>query len=318
MQRKNFVMNDLLEYKSQVICIPDGINQPKKVIDFLYNSKQEILELLNSKGFVLIRGALLENLGYFKQYAMVFINSLASYVNRSTVRTEISESIYTSTEYNNKLTILQHCECSYSKFYPKYIMFGCVRESEIGGATPIADMSEVTKIIPCKIKNDFILKNVKYIRTYHPHIDQTWQTAFQVDTVSELEQACHYLGLDITWLNSETLQTTQIRPAMLQIQHDEKIWFNQSNLYHTSALGEGYEKTIRDCFGKNALPRHAVFGDDSEIPSDYIKNVNECCESLSLRFRWKKGDLLLLDNYRVAHGRDPFEGDRKIIVAMGD
>jgi len=30
------------------------------------------------------------------------------------------------------------------------------------------------------------------------------------------------------------------------------------------------------------------------------------------------GDVLILDNMQVAHGRDPFVGPRKIIVAMAD
>ena len=33
-------------------------------------------------------------------------------------------------------------------------------------------------------------------------------------------------------------------------------------------------------------------------------------------FRWQRGDLLLLDNYLVTHGRMPFRGERKILVAI--
>ncbi|MDA2921410.1 TauD/TfdA family dioxygenase, partial [Desulfobacterota bacterium AH_259_B03_O07] len=31
---------------------------------------------------------------------------------------------------------------------------------------------------------------------------------------------------------------------------------------------------------------------------------------------WQKGDVMVLDNYLVAHGRRPFKGPRKILVAM--
>jgi alpha-ketoglutarate-dependent taurine dioxygenase len=37
----------------------------------------------------------------------------------------------------------------------------------------------------------------------------------------------------------------------------------------------------------------------------------------AISFRWERGDVLLLDNYLVAHGRNPYEGPRKILVAMG-
>ena len=32
----------------------------------------------------------------------------------------------------------------------------------------------------------------------------------------------------------------------------------------------------------------------------------------------RKGDVILLDNMLAAHARDPFEGPRKIVVAMGE
>ena len=37
-----------------------------------------------------------------------------------------------------------------------------------------------------------------------------------------------------------------------------------------------------------------------------------------MRFPWQRGDIILLDNMLVAHGRDPFRGPRKIAVAMGE
>jgi alpha-ketoglutarate-dependent taurine dioxygenase len=35
-------------------------------------------------------------------------------------------------------------------------------------------------------------------------------------------------------------------------------------------------------------------------------------------FRWRQGDLLMLDNMLVCHGRMPFKGPRKILVSMTD
>ncbi len=33
-------------------------------------------------------------------------------------------------------------------------------------------------------------------------------------------------------------------------------------------------------------------------------------------FPWRTGDVLMLDNMLTAHARDPFEGPRKVVVAM--
>ncbi len=40
-----------------------------------------------------------------------------------------------------------------------------------------------------------------------------------------------------------------------------------------------------------------------------------CAVIFSQEF-WEKGDLLLIDNLRLGHGRLPFKGDRKILAAL--
>jgi hypothetical protein len=37
-----------------------------------------------------------------------------------------------------------------------------------------------------------------------------------------------------------------------------------------------------------------------------------------VRFTWRQGDVVMLDNMLVAHARDPYEGERKIVVAMAE
>jgi alpha-ketoglutarate-dependent taurine dioxygenase len=39
-------------------------------------------------------------------------------------------------------------------------------------------------------------------------------------------------------------------------------------------------------------------------------------DSATVKFRWQRGDLLLVDNFLVAHGRMPFRGERRILVAI--
>ena len=35
-------------------------------------------------------------------------------------------------------------------------------------------------------------------------------------------------------------------------------------------------------------------------------------------FPWEPGDVMILDNMSVAHAREPFLGEREIVVAMAD
>jgi len=46
---------------------------------------------------------------------------------------------------------------------------------------------------------------------------------------------------------------------------------------------------------------------------DEIRDVYRCH---AVQFPWQNGDVMMLDNMLVAHGRTPFKGARKILVAM--
>jgi alpha-ketoglutarate-dependent taurine dioxygenase len=39
-------------------------------------------------------------------------------------------------------------------------------------------------------------------------------------------------------------------------------------------------------------------------------------QSEMVAHRWRQGDILMIDNLLAAHGRNPYSGPRKIIVAM--
>jgi hypothetical protein len=38
----------------------------------------------------------------------------------------------------------------------------------------------------------------------------------------------------------------------------------------------------------------------------------------TIMFPWRKGDLLMVDNMLVAHGRAPYSGTRRIVVGMAE
>lgn len=61
-----------------------------------------------------------------------------------------------------------------------------------------------------------------------------------------------------------------------------------------------------------------TFADGSPIPADYIRHIQETGLALAVDVDWAPGDLLLIDNMLVGHGRRPFTGPRRVLVAMSD
>ena len=46
--------------------------------------------------------------------------------------------------------------------------------------------------------------------------------------------------------------------------------------------------------------------------------LNEVYEANTVREPWQAGDLMLVDNIRTAHSREPYEGPREVLVGMAD
>lgn len=68
--------------------------------------------------------------------------------------------------------------------------------------------------------------------------------------------------------------------------------------------------------GEDKLPTNAYFGDGSPIPVEALDTVRRLLWDQATFFTWQQGDVLMLDNYSVCHGRNTFEGERRILVAM--
>jgi alpha-ketoglutarate-dependent taurine dioxygenase len=49
-----------------------------------------------------------------------------------------------------------------------------------------------------------------------------------------------------------------------------------------------------------------------------VELLNETYEAHTLREPWQSGDLLLVDNVRTAHAREPYEGPREVLTGLAD
>ncbi|KEZ73606.1 syrP protein, partial [Pseudomonas syringae pv. syringae FF5] len=54
------------------------------------------------------------------------------------------------------------------------------------------------------------------------------------------------------------------------------------------------------------------------IEDSVMALIGDAYEACAVRFDWRKGDVVMLDNMLVAHARDPYEEPRLIVVAMGE
>lgn len=288
-----------------------------KALQWAKQHADEIDYLLYQSGALVIRGL---NIMSSKQFAQIlkvlFSSDLLDYSYRSTPRTELKDKVYTATEYHQTETIPQHNEHAYANKWPMRLGLCCLKISETGGETPLADSREVFNLIPKEIREKFDKKGVKYVRNYG-NMDLPWTEVFQTTDKVEVESYCRKNNLTFEWLDDGNLRTTQINPAIAR--HPvtkEWIWFNQAHLFHVSALGEEYQTNILSFLGEEKTPRNAYYGDGEPIEEEVLELIRGVYEECTFYTPWHKGDLVLVDNMLFTHGRRPFQGERRVLVGM--
>jgi alpha-ketoglutarate-dependent taurine dioxygenase len=70
--------------------------------------------------------------------------------------------------------------------------------------------------------------------------------------------------------------------------------------------------------GEAGLPRNAYYGDGSPIEDEVLDEIREVYRRSTVIFSWQEGDVLMLDNMLIAHGRQPYTGSRKVVVGMAE
>jgi alpha-ketoglutarate-dependent taurine dioxygenase len=282
-------------------------------------NKSLVKDLLHGHGALLLRGMRFHGTRQFGRFMeLLFDEGLAEYRYRSTPRTLLGGNVYTATEYHPDETIPQHNESSYAHAWPMYIGFFCLvpPAAGAGGATPLADSRRVLERIPSEIVAKFEEKGVQYVRNYGD-IDLPWSEVFQTEDRTLIEDFCNENRIAFEWTPGNGLRTRQVNPAT--IDHPitgEKLWFNQAHLFHVSALGEQLARNMLASYEEIELPRNVYFGDGSPIEASDLEIIRQAYRDETFHFDWCKHDVLLLDNMLFTHGRQPYHGERKILVGM--
>lgn len=284
-------------------------------------SREWIESELKTRGGLLFRGFEIGSVAAFQRAAAALSSELLDYNEPSTARSKVEGKVYTSTEYSADQTIPMHNELSYSTSWPRKIWFYCVEPAAGGGRTPIADSRRVYQAIASELRDRFLQRGVMYVRKYGYGVGRSWNEVFATERKADVEEHCAERGIDYEWRGSNRLITRQVRPAdAVHPLSGEPLWFNQAHLHHITSLPGAIQESIRKVSDDPSLPLdiNSFYGDGSEIDPEDLDAIRRAFDQSTVSFPWQKGDVMLLDNMLIAHGREPFQGSRKVVVAMAE
>lgn len=257
--------------------------------------------------------------------------------------------VSTASEIAQWATIPTHLELCYTPNPPRNLYFYCGQASELGGETPLTDFRAVWRNLPAQLKDKLYSKGLMYTRLYYngnsrrpldPLQSKSWQEMFKTENMSTVNDIAKSEDFIPEWDDQSNLRLRHF--AIVNKTHpgtNEPYWSTHFNVLHAptfwvpsawTAQMVGDRKSLLLAYAFAGLLKlraylgyeyghNMVYADDgSDVSWDDAMQIRTAIAEQTWRWRWRAGDVLMLDNHRIAHGRMPYEGgQRKVFVAWG-
>lgn len=269
-------------------------------------------------GAILFRGFKVDSMDAFSMAAGAMVTSLAA-DNGEHNRSAVSDKVYTPVSYPADKKILWHNENSYNFEWPKRIFFSSQVTASEGGETPIADARALYRSLPSDLREPFERKGVMYVRGYGGGVGLHWKKVFGVESRADAEDYCRKHRMQWIWRDDDRLFTQAVRPAVIDHPDTgERCWITQAQHWHPRCLDKETRRSIEEIYSEDEFPRNCFYGDGAPIEDDVMDEICKNYERIEFSYPWQNRDLMAVDNILLAHARNPYRGERKLFVGMGD
>ena len=279
----------------------------------------DIRESVTAHGAVLVRGLPIRDRAAAVSAVRAVIGDGVAEREGFAPRDTYGNGVYSSSHWPADQPMCMHHELSYLATAPRLLSFACVTPPAAGGVTALADACAVLRDLPTDLVERFDRHGWRLTRSYNPLVGTSWQDAFGTDDRTQVQRYCDDNGLEVVWHDGDTLSTTQTRAAVVtHPDTGERCWFNQIAFLNEWTMEPEVRDFLTAEFGPWSLPFNTFIGDGTPLDRATVDLINEVYDKHTVREPWQRGDLLVVDNIRTAHNREPFKGDREIVVGFGE
>jgi alpha-ketoglutarate-dependent taurine dioxygenase len=286
-------------------------------LTWLTENRERLLSELATHGALLLRGFRVESDVDFDQLIQRFELPNFTYADSlsNAVRRNRTERVFTANEAPPEVSIYLHHEMAQTPVFPSKLFFFCEQAQMSGGATPLC-RSDILLSRLAVSRPEFVAaceeRGVRYSNSMPATDDpssgqgRSWRSTLSVTTAAEAEAKLTALNYSWEWQAQEVLRvTTPALPAVRELADARKVFFNQ-----LIAAFRGWKDA------RNEAGKSIQFGDGSSIdPADMAVAI-ELADELSFDTPWQAGDVALVDNFLVMHGRRPFSGERAVLASL--
>ncbi|MEO1573656.1 MAG: TauD/TfdA family dioxygenase [Pseudomonadota bacterium] len=296
-----------------LVLAPEGGAALSASLRWIEAHRTQLLDQVAAHGVVLLRNIGAANAEDFDAVIRAFGLPNFTYADSlsNAVRVNLTERVFTANEAPPDVSIFLHHEMAQTPIFPSRLFFFCEKSAEVAGQTPVCRSDALYDALLERVP-DFARRcealGVKYTNTMPGDDDpesgqgRSWRSTLNVDSAEAAEARLKSLGYSWDWRDDGALTaTTPALPAVRTLRDGRKVFFNQ--LIAAYRGWADLEKSIR-------------FGDDSPMDAAGMAAAVELAESLSFDVPWQAGDVAVVNNFTVMHGRRPFQGTRRVLASL--
>lgn len=299
-------------------------------IDWIEASRATLDNLLLDYGALVLRGFAFETAEDFNRFTALYEPYSGGYVAGASPRSTVVGNVMEATRLDARFLIWLHQEMSYLPNWPTRIAFFGRQVPEQGGATIIGDMREFTQRLPEEVRALMEKHGVRGVRNYAPlgngahvarHVDDKgWEDGFGTADRAEVEDICAAMGIEPIWNDNGSLTVVTVTDAFTTHPVTGERFY-RSNLHtngrtYTHFGDNGGNADWDEARKHQAHHTGYTLGNGEPLTAEQATQMEDTVDSLIQRWQWRNGDIMLVDNLQVAHGREPFVGDRETLVAL--
>ncbi|GGI95126.1 TauD/TfdA family dioxygenase [Streptomyces brasiliensis] len=295
------------------------VEEPRDVPGWAAAHREALRAQVTEHGALLVRGLNLRDTGQAGAVFAALAGELMTEREAFAPRRSYGPGLYSSATWPANQPMCMHHELSYTLDVPGLLLFACLTAPGQGGATGVADAERVLQALPASLAERFEHEGWLLTRSYNDEIGATLEEAFGTDDRTAVDAYCRAHAIDTDWQPDGSLRTRQRRSAV--VRHPvtgRRCWFNQIAFLNEWTLAPEVREYLVDVYGEDGLPFNTRFGDGGPITEDVVQLLNTTYEEHTRREPWQSGDLMLVDNIRTAHSREPYTGDREVLVGLAE
>lgn len=287
--------------------------------------------LLAHYGACFLRGFPIADTAAFNRLVAHYGSTDFGYAAGATPRERIAGRVFEATHAPADYKLKLHQEMAYLPQYPKQLAFYCLRAPESGGETIIGDMRALDARVDPAFRAAVKARGVLYTRNFRApgstlgnaaldSFHRPWPEAFSTEDKQSVAAQCEAMGLGHEWLGDGSVSVTYRAPGF--VRHPlsgQEIWFNQiaTQSITPGNMGADFCGLYHRHYGADRPWSYRTsYGDGTPIDEADVDGLYPLLDEITVAIPWRHGDVMLVDNFFTAHGRNPYSGERAVQVAL--